>query len=45
MVDAGVADEYTQYMVVHLILRISDPAEPVPTFEDERGWRWRRGGG
>lgn len=45
VVDARVSNEYTQYMTAHLILRISDPAEPIPDFEEERGWRRRRGGG
>lgn len=45
VVDAGVSDEYTQYMVAHPILDISDPVEPIPDFEEERGQRRRRGGG
>ncbi|XP_059064442.1 uncharacterized protein LOC131856612 [Cryptomeria japonica] len=40
-----VSEEYTQYPVAHPILRISDLVEPVLEFEDERGRRWRRGGG
>ncbi|XP_057854876.2 uncharacterized protein LOC131064664 [Cryptomeria japonica] len=43
--DAGVSDEYMQYQATHLILRISDPAEPVPKFKVERGQRRRRAGG
>ncbi|XP_059076517.1 uncharacterized protein LOC131875841 [Cryptomeria japonica] len=45
VVDAGVSDEYTQYMVAHPILWISDLAEPMSNFEDDRGQRWRRRGG
>ncbi|GLJ53770.1 hypothetical protein SUGI_1147540 [Cryptomeria japonica] len=45
VVDVGVTDEYMQYRAAHPILQISDPAEPILDFEDERGRRRRRAGG
>lgn len=35
--DVGVTEEYTRYRTTHLIAQISDPAEPIPVFEDESG--------
>lgn len=37
VVDVGVIAEYTQYRAAHSIRQISDPAEPILSFEDERG--------
>ncbi|XP_059063932.1 uncharacterized protein LOC131856319 [Cryptomeria japonica] len=45
VVDARVSKEYTQYITAHPIPLISDPAELVPEFKDERGRRRGRGGG
>lgn len=36
IVDVGVTEEYTQYRTMHLIPRISDLAELILAFEDER---------
>ncbi|XP_059068428.1 uncharacterized protein LOC131858948 [Cryptomeria japonica] len=40
--DAGVIDEYAQYVAIHPFQRILDPTEPVPPFEDDRASRQGR---
>ncbi|XP_057818429.2 ATPase family gene 2 protein-like [Cryptomeria japonica] len=44
VVDVGVLEEYTQYIVAHPIPWISDLVESIPEFEEDKRQRWRRGG-